>query len=101
LTLPQGATLFGDAAYWDEKEAAYWQQWQEVEFVTAKRANAKNPLAPSLRAVLKSVRQRVETSFSLFTDRWPRRPRATSPKGFCLFLNAAILAFAFDCLLHR
>lgn len=100
LTLPAGATLFGDAAYWDDGEATYWREWHEVQFITAKRANAKNPLSSSLKELLKSVRQRVETSFSLFTDKWPRRPRATSPQGFCLFLNAALLAFAFDCLLH-
>lgn len=101
LVLPKGAALFGDAAYWDDSEASYWREWQEVELVTAKRQNAKKPLCPYLKKLLKGVRQRVETSFSLFTDKWPRRPRVTSAKGLCLFLNAPLLAFAFDCLINR
>ena len=101
LELPAGSALFGDAAYWDESEAAYWSDWHEVELVTAKRKNARVPLCPVLKKLLREVRGRVETSFSLFTDRWPRRPRATSAKGFCLFLNAALFALAFDCLLNR
>lgn len=101
LDLPQGSAVFGDAAYWDDKEAAYWSDWHEVELVTAKGKNARQPLEASLKKLLREVRGRVETSFSLFTDRWPRRPRATSAKGFCLFLNAALFALAFDCLIHH
>ena len=101
LTLPPGSALFGDAAYWDDQEAQHWQEWHEVTLVTAKRGNARQPLGAALKVLLKSVRQRVETSFSLFNARWPRRPYAANEKGFCLFLNAALLALAFDALINR
>jgi hypothetical protein len=95
LDLPPGSTLYADKAYQSQAEAEFLQQNAQVRLIALRRANSKNPLPPELLFLCQTIRQSVETAFGHITRISPHTFHATSPQGFLLKLNIALIAFAF------
>ena len=94
LNLPEQACLFGDSGFLDtDFEAAVCEQAQ-IRLVVARRANMREQLDGCLEYICRVSRKRVETSFSLLTERLARSIHAVTPRGFELKIMLTVLAFS-------
>lgn len=98
LDLPANSTIYGDKAYFDAKEQTLVSEAGDLRLVALRRKNAKVPLSPALVALCHTVRQQVESAFSVISQTLPHKIHAVAPQGFLLKLNALVIAYAFACL---
>lgn len=98
LDLPPGSLLHGDRAYTDYQEEDLLQEAAAVTLQPQRKKNAKRVLPLWLEFLGKPVRQRIETSFSQLTSRFPKHINAVTAQGFVLKVTCFLLAFAFHCL---
>jgi hypothetical protein len=97
LDLPQGSIIYADKAYNDYG----WEDLLHEAGITLqpqRKKNSKRPLSLWQEFVGKSVRQRVETTFSQVTSLFPKHIHAVTPQGFVLKLVCFLLAFSIQCL---
>jgi IS5 family transposase len=97
LDLPAKSTIYGDKAYFDSKEEILVSEAGEIRLVALRRKNAKVPLPPELVALCHTVRQQVESAFSVISQTLPHKLHAVAPQGFLLKLNALVIAYSFAC----
>ena len=98
LDLPPGSRLHGDRAYTDYQQEDLLQEAGAVTLQPQRKKNAKRVLPLWLEFLGKPVRQRIETSFSQLTSRFPRHINAVTAQGFVLKVTCFLIAFAFQCL---
>jgi hypothetical protein len=105
LDLPPDSLLHGDRAYTgyqraytDYQEEDLLQEAGAVTLQPQRKKNAKRVLPLCLEFLGKPVRQRIETSFSQLTSRFPKHINAVTAQGFVLKVTCFLLAFAFYCL---
>jgi hypothetical protein len=97
LDLPQGSIIYADKAYNDYG----WEDLLHEAGITLqpqRKKNSKRSLSLCQEFVGKSVRQRVETTFSQVTSLFPKHIHAVTPQGFVLKLVCFLLAFSIQCL---
>jgi hypothetical protein len=94
LNLPQGSTLFGDSGFLDTDFEATLAEEAGLRLVVPRRANMKEQLDGCLEYICRVSRKRVETSFSLLTERLARSIHAVTPRGFELKIMLTVLAFS-------
>ena len=94
LNLPEGSTLFGDSGFLDTDFEAALAQETGLRLVVPRRANMKEQLDGCLEYICRVSRKRVETSFSLLTERLARSIHAVTPRGFELKIMFTVLAFS-------
>lgn len=97
LDLPEGARVYGDAAYTDYGWEDALQETGQVRFHAARKRNSKRPHPPYVQYLAALVRKKVETAFSQITDQIGRRIHAVTAKGFELKVFLFVLAFAICC----
>lgn len=97
LDLPEGATLYGDAAYTDYGWEDALMETGQVRLHAARRRNSKRPHLPYVQYLADLVRKKVETAFSEITDQIGRRIHAVTARGFELKVFLFVLAFAICC----
>ena len=85
-------------AYTDYQQEDLLQEAGAVTLQPQRKRNAKRVLPLCLEFLSKPVRQRVETSFSQVTSRFPRHINAVTAKGFVLKVTCFLIAFALHCL---
>jgi hypothetical protein len=98
LDLPAGSLLHGDRAYTDYQEEDLLQEAGAVTLQPQRKKNAKRVLPLWLEFLGKPVRQRIETSLSQVTSRFPKHINAVTAQGFVLKVACFLLAFALHCL---
>lgn len=96
LDLPEGSTLWGDKAYQSQDEAQFLQDAGRLRLIALRRSNSREPLPPCLVFLCQTIRQTVETAFGEITKCAPAHFHATSPQGFFLKIQLAMLAYAFQ-----
>ena len=94
LNLPDGSTLIADGGFLDTAFERELQAEADVELIAARRKNMKEQLEPCLAYICRTVRKRVETTFSQLTERMARSIHAVTPQGFELKTCLTILAFS-------
>lgn len=94
VNLPDGSTLFGDGGFLDLEFEAALQEEAGVKLIVPRRKNMKEQLDACTAFVCKTVRKRVETTFSQLTERMARSIHAVTPRGFELKACLTILAFS-------
>jgi transposase len=94
LDLPEGATVYADAAYTDYGWEDALAETGQIRLHVARKANSKRPHPPYLRYLADRVRKQVETTFSQIAAQLGRRIHAVTPRGFELKVFLFILAFA-------
>lgn len=94
LNLPEGATLFGDMGFLDRSFESDLLETAGIRLVVARRKNMKEQLEGCLGYIGKTVRKRVETTFSLLAERLARSIHAVTPAGFERKIMLTVLAFS-------
>ena len=94
LNLPEGATLFGDSGFLDRLFESALAEEGGIRLVVPRRKNMKEQLEGCLSYICKIVRKRVETTFSLLTERLARSIHAVTPAGFERKIMLTVLAFS-------
>ncbi len=97
LDLPAKSTIYGDKAYFDLKEEELVRRAGRLRLVALRRKNARVPLPPELVALCHTVRQQVESAFSVISQTLPHKLHAVAPQGFLLKVQALVIAYAFAC----
>jgi transposase len=97
LDLPEGATVYADAAYTDYAWEDALDATGQVRLHVARKSNSKRPHPAYVQYLADRVRKQVETTFSQITDQMARRIHAVTPRGFELKVFLFILAFAICC----
>jgi transposase len=97
LDLPEGATVYADAAYTDYAWEDALEATGQVRLHVARKSNSKRPHPPYVQYLADQVRKQVETTFSQITNQMGRRIHAVTPRGFELKVFLFILAFAICC----
>lgn len=98
LDLPAGAKLLGDRAYNDYMQEDLLQETAAITLQPQRKKGSKRPLPLWLEFVGQRVRQRVETTFSQVTSRFPKHINAVTPQGFILKLMCFLIVCSVHCL---
>jgi len=98
LDLPEGSSLYGDAAFIDYQQEDDLKQDLDLNFFVARKENSKRPHSPSVAYLLNHYRKIVETSFASIIRLFPRKIHAVTSRGFELKICSFILAYSFNCL---
>ena len=98
LDLPEEAVILADKAYTDYCEEELLREAGQILLQPQRKANSKRPLSPCLEFLNKPIRQKIETAFSLVTQRFPRHIHAVTAEGFVLKVTCFLLAYSFQCL---
>lgn len=94
LDLPQGSTIYADAAYTDYEWEDLLAQGPHLHLVGPRKVNATRTLTACPRSLCHYLRKRVETSLSQITASFARTLRAVTHRCFELKIGLALLAFA-------
>ena len=97
LDLPEGATVYWDAAYTDYGWEDALMETGQVRLHAARKSNSKRQHPPYVQYLAERVRKTVETTFSEITDQIGRRIHAVTQRGFELKVFLFVLAFAICC----
>jgi hypothetical protein len=96
--LPPNAVVNGDKAYNDYGYEALLHEAVSILLQPLRKKNSKRPFEPWIRFWQERVRKRVETTFSVMTQGFPKVIHAVTAPGFELKVVLFILAFAIQCL---
>jgi hypothetical protein len=94
LNLPEKATLFGDGGFLDRAFELDLEEEAGIRLVVPRRKNMKDQLEGCLAYICKTVRKRVETTFSLLAEKLARSIHAVTPAGFERKIMLTVLAFS-------
>jgi len=94
LDLPQGSTIYADAAYTDYEWEDFLAQGPHLHLVAPRKANAKRTMLGCQRYLCHYLRKRIETSLSQLTALFSRAIRAVTSRCFELKIGLSLLAFA-------
>ena len=94
LNLPDGSTLYGDGGFLDRAFETALHEQAGIALIVPRRKNMKEQLEACTAYVCRTVRKRVETTFSQLTERMARSIHAVTPRGFELKIMLTTLAFS-------
>lgn len=97
LSLPKGARIYADKAYTDYGYEDFLKR-HGIHLLSARRRNAKRKISGDLNDIQKTLRKRIETSFSNITRHFPKSINAVTARGFQLKIFFFILSYCFVCL---
>lgn len=99
LDLPEGASLYGDAAYTDYTYEDLIKEAAGINFLVARKSNSKRPHEPWINYLLQHGRKTIETTFSKINSLFPKTIHAVTARGFELKVFCFVLAHSFNCLM--
>lgn len=94
LNLPSGSTLFGDGGFLDIAFEKALKDEADIDLTVPRRKNMKAQLDACTAYICRTVRKRVETTFSQLTERMARSIHAVTPRGFELKIMLTTLALS-------
>ncbi|KAA6318140.1 hypothetical protein EZS27_031809 [termite gut metagenome] len=89
LNLPEGSTLYADAAYRDYTLEEMLAD-EGIRLLSARKANSKPPHEPWVEYLISIKRKRIEVSFSDIAKYLPKTIHAVTENGFLIKLIAFI-----------
>jgi hypothetical protein len=97
LDLPQGSILYADRAY---NDYGFEDLLHEAGIIlqAQRKKNSTRPLSLCREFIGRPVRQRIETTFSQVTLRFPKHIHAVTAQGFVLKIICFLLAYSFQSL---
>jgi hypothetical protein len=98
LNLPEGSTLYADAAYTDYTIEEMLSD-NGIRLLAARKANSKRPHKPWVEYLISISRKRIEVSFSDIAKYLPKTIHAVTEKGFLIKLIAFIWGYTLDRIL--
>lgn len=94
LNLPEKSTLYADSAYTDYVEEDLLLESQSIRFFSQRKSNSKRIRPGYLEFLIKVMRKKIETGFSLLTSLFPKSIHAVTDQGFMLKCASFITAFS-------
>jgi hypothetical protein len=94
LNLPEGTRLYADGGFLDLCFEQAVLEEAGIELVVPRRRNMEAQLDGCVQYVCRTLRKRVETTFSQLSERFARSIHAVTPRGFELKVFLTVLAFA-------
>ncbi len=96
IDLPAGSNLYADSAYTNYELEDYYKELEKIYLLVERKSNSKRPDSPVMKYLKKSMRKRIETSFSEILNLFPRKIHAVTAQGFILKLVLFICAYTFN-----
>lgn len=96
LALPEGSSLYADSAYTNYELEDLYLECEQVALLAARKSNSKRPDSPAMSFIKKTMRKRVETSFSGIENFFPKSIHAVTPQGFRLKIMLFLFAYTID-----
>ncbi|KAA6349619.1 hypothetical protein EZS27_002947 [termite gut metagenome] len=98
LNLPEGSTLYADAAYTDYNTEEMLTD-DGIRLLAARKANSKRPHEPWVEYLISISRKRIEVAFSDIAKYLPKTIHAVTQNGFLIKLIAFIWGYTLDRML--
>lgn len=99
LDLPKESTIYADKAYNSYFDEDFLKE-NGINFVAARKENAKRKLSGCLHYLQNYWRKRIETTFSRITAFFPKKIHAVTSRGFELKAFLFILAYSLSLVIH-
>ena len=93
IDLPEGSELYGDSAYTKYELEDLFLETEKVALLIDRRSNSKRKDSAAMKYIKKTMRKRIETTFTEITNFFPRKIHAVTPQGFLLKIFLLIFAF--------
>lgn len=94
LNIPEGSTIYGDAAYTDYEEEDLLMEAVGTKLYAQRKCNSKRKRPGWLEFLITLTRKKIETGFSMITSRFPKAIHAVTSAGFLIKCASFITAFA-------
>lgn len=94
LNLPEGSTIYADAIYTNYEIEDLLLETCNIKLNSQRKANSKRPRSGCTEYIIKALRKKIETGFSVLTYLFPKTIHATTDKGFALKCASFIGAFS-------
>jgi len=96
FNLPQGASIFGDGAFQDYQVEDWALDLDQCAWEVTRRKNTKRGDVYQIILWKKTMRRKIESSFSAITNLFPRTIHAVTINGFLLKVFIFVFAFGID-----
>ena len=93
LDLPTGSIIYADRAYNNYDWEDFLKNEVEINMIIERRKCSKRSLTTEREYLLRRIRKKIETSFSLITGLFPRSIKAVTSVGFEIKIFNFILAY--------
>ena len=93
INLPEGSQLYGDSGYTYYELEDLYLECEKVELLIQRKSNAVRKDSPSAAFIKKTMRKRIETTFSEITAHFPLKIHAVTPQGFLLKIFLFLFAY--------
>lgn len=93
ISLPEGSELYGDSAYTKYELEELFLETEKVALLIDRKSNSKRKDSAAMEYIKKTMRKRIETTFTEITNFFPRKIHAVTPQGFLLKIVLFIFAF--------
>jgi hypothetical protein len=98
LNIRPYSSIYADKGYNSSKIEAQLFQEKHILLIPQRKVNAKIQNSPCIEASRSYFRKRIETTFSLINQLFPKKIHAITERGFELKISLFIIAYAFSCL---
>ncbi len=95
LNLPVDSNIYADSIYTNYEIEDLLLETSNIHLNSQRKSNSKRPRSGCMDYIIKSLRKKVETAFSVLTNLFPKKIHATTEKGFAL--KCAFFIAAFSC----
>lgn len=96
LNLPEGSIIYADSVYTNYEVEDLLEGAEKIKLYSQRKSNSKRSRPGWTEYIIKMMRKKVETGFSVLTHLFPKKIHATTDKGFAL--KCAFFITAFSCL---
>jgi DDE family transposase len=96
LNLPEGSIIYADSVNINYEVEDLLADAENIKLYSQRKSNSKRQRPGWTEYIIKMMRKKVETGFSVLTHLFPKKIHATTDEGFAL--KCAFFITAFSCL---
>ena len=96
VELPQDSKLYADSAYTNYELEELLLECEQVALLAERKSNSKRKDSAAMAFIKKTMRKRIETTFSEIEAAFPRSIHAVTPKGFLLKMVLFLFAYTIN-----
>ena len=94
--LPKESKLYADSAYTNYELEELFLECEQVALLTERKSNSTRKDSAAMAFLKKTMRKRVETTFSEIEAAFPRSIHAVTPQGFLLKMVLFLFAYTIN-----
>ena len=96
VELPQDSKLYADSAYTNYELEELFLECEQVALLAERKSNSKRKDSAAMAFIKKTMRKRIETTFSEIEAAFPRSIHAVTPQGFLLKMVLFLFAYTIN-----